>query len=169
MAVLTRVLSVMCVGCFCSAVTLQAQGGGNKAQSILVHVRSLDASDSLEQKKNTLRHGPVRYEIDERISDLSEQLKRLHFRKFKLRNSVEKRMALESKVIFELGDGHTLELKPLYRNKDRVCLWIEWTDGSGMKVLNTRLHLNVKESMITGTDQSQDSGVILAIDVADEQ
>jgi hypothetical protein len=45
----------------------------------------------------------------------------------------------------------------------KVGLWINWKDHDGAGILDTRLHFNSDDSVITGTDQSPGFGTVLAI------
>jgi hypothetical protein len=45
----------------------------------------------------------------------------------------------------------------------KVGLWINWKDHDGAGILDTRLHFNSDDSVITGTDQRPGFGTVLAI------
>ncbi len=137
----------------------------SKVGMVNVRVRTLEAFDSIPENPTFVRPKHLKYEIDEQLGDLTQKLKQLHFRKYKLRSSTNRALTFEKQETLDLGDGHTLALKPLYREKNKLCLWVEWKDNSGMRIINTRLHMNVKDSMLTGTDQGDDGGMILAINV----
>ena len=70
------------------------------------------------------------------------------------------------KEVLPLVNGHTLAVRPLYVSPNRIGLWLKWLDKGGVEILDTRLHFDPGESMLTGTDGNRgDKGVVLAIDV----
>lgn len=165
-SVVERGASLVSIATFAVCCSAIAEDSSLKVHNaVSVRVRTLEAFDSVGAQVKELPARAMHYEIDKDIKDLSSKLKQLHFRKYKLRSSTNRDMVFDKQEVLDLGDGYKLAMKPLYRDKDKLCLWVEWTDGSGMKIINTRLHMNTRESMVTGTDQGDDGGMILAIDV----
>lgn len=146
----------------CSLSSSNASAGG-----VVVNirtVRALDKTDSGEpgDKAQGAQEG---IDVDGRLKDLSSKLQKLHFRTFKLIASQREILRFGRKEVVSLSDGNTVMLRPLSMENNKVGLWVRWQDGSGMQVIDTRLHFAPGESIITGVDASGESGLILAIDV----
>lgn len=139
--------------------------------AILIHIRAIRASQPVEEnapaslKGDTTPHADM-VKVDARIKDLAPKLGKLHFRCFRLISSQREMLPLGKRETVALVDGNMLTLRPLSLDSKRVGLWIKWQDGSGMQVLDTRMHFDLGESMLTGVDGAADSGLILAIDVS---
>lgn len=101
--------------------------------------------------------------IEPEQHDLTSKLSQLHFKSFKLVADETRNLAFDRTASLELGDGHALSIKPSYRAKNKVCLWLRWVDTKGLEVLNTKLHLRSGEAVVTGTEEGSDTGTVLAI------
>jgi len=99
------------------------------------------------------------------MRDIRGKLKKLKYENYELQSHQKKTVTINQKETFVLEDGNVLTFKTISKEKDKICLWINWKDGHGMNVLNTRLHFEGGETVITGANSSADSGLILAIDV----
>jgi len=121
--------------------------------------KSLVASTSQKQRSN----GGVY--IDKNLSDLAPQLSRLPFNHFSLMEAETETIPIKSKSSIHLMSGDTLTVRPLGFDNGKYCLWFKWMDNAGVRIIDTRLHLEPGRSMLTGTDGSNDTGTILAIDV----
>lgn len=128
--------------------------------AVVVRVRAVKATE--EENAETSRSAP---NVDNRLDDIKRKLCKLQFHNFKMISSQETEVPIKRKQTLSLLNGQTLTLRPLYVEGDRVGLWLKWQDNSGMQILDTRMHLDSGESMLTGIDGSSDSGLILAIDV----
>lgn len=95
--------------------------------------------------------------------DLTSKLSQLHFKSFKLVADETRNLAFDRTASLELGDGHAISIKPSYRAKNKVCLWLRWVDAKGLEILNTKLHLLSGEAVVTGTEEGRDTGTVLAI------
>jgi hypothetical protein len=104
-------------------------------------------------------------QVDSRIEDLRPKLSKLRYRSFKMQAEDRDVIPLRKRRTFHLSCGHTLTVRPLYMEKERIGLWMQWLDKAGMKMLDTRMHMNTGETMVTGTEAEGDCGTILAIDV----
>lgn len=103
--------------------------------------------------------------VDKEISDLTPQLSKLPFTHFSLLESETERIPLKSKSLLRLMSGDTLAVRPLGFENGKYCVWFKWMDKAGVRIIDTRLHLEPGRSMLTGTDGSNDTGTIIAIDV----
>lgn len=130
--------------------------------SVVVEVRTVEASGAIPASPQSLV--PVS-DIDSRIEDLRVKLQKLHYKTFRLLGVQSQVVPLMQKSSLSLANGHSLLVRPLYILPGRIGLWLKWSDRSGMEVLDTRLHFDPGESMLTGTDADGDKGVVLAIDV----
>lgn len=105
------------------------------------------------------------YKIDPRLSDIREKLMKLPFLHFRMIGQQQSVVSLKRKYIIDLPGGHVLALRPLYVEGPRVGMWMRWRERDGADVLDTRVHFNCGESMITGTDNAY-GGAVLAITVS---
>lgn len=125
---------------------------------VKVVVRSIQASGPKGSSSATAE--PV---IDETLTDLKQKLGMLPFSSFKLISSKEEQISLKRKETVRLPNGQSISLRPMYMNKERVGLWLSWKDTDGNDILNTRIHFDADESVLTGTDYENNEGRILAI------
>ncbi|MCB0309941.1 MAG: hypothetical protein KDD42_01820 [Bdellovibrionales bacterium] len=137
------------------ASTLAADSLKREKEDVVVRVRALRGT-------HEGRHGLV---VDERARDLEQQLNQLQFNKFKLVAAQRKVISLKGKETIPLTDGQSLTVRPMYLEPHKVGLRLKWVDRAGACILDTRMHLTPGESMLTGTDHTADSAMILAIDV----
>jgi len=107
--------------------------------------------------------------FDPRLADLRSKLQRLNFRTFKFVTSERKSVPITRKEVLDVGMGDTLTVRPIYVEKDRVGMYLNWQDRSGNCILNTRMHFKPGESVLTGMDHAAGDGMILAIDVKPER
>ena len=132
------------------------------AHSVVVEVRSVEASEPAPQD----RQSPYDISsVDARLDDIRTKLQKLHYRKFRLVGVRSQVVPLLQKGVLELVNGHSLTVRPLYISPRRIGLWLKWLDKAGIEVLDTRLHFDPGESMLTGTDGEGEKGMVLAIDV----
>jgi hypothetical protein len=128
----------------------------------VVQVRTLQARDPLPEG---IRTNAASLSLDADIEDLRGKLRKLHFRTFKLLDKQMQEVPLLQKGTLALSTGHTLMIRPLYISPSRIGLWLKWQDSSGMELLDTRMHFDPGESMVTGTEIEDGKGIVLAIDV----
>ncbi len=101
--------------------------------------------------------------LDDSLADLKPQLTLLPFSAFHLISSKEEEISLKKKESFRLPNGQTLTFRPMYMEKERVGMWLSWKDTDGSDILNTRIHFDADDSVLTGTDYHDNEGRILAI------
>lgn len=128
------------------------------AEEVVVRVRTIRATELVDGEE-------VEVTVDESIRDLSAKLRQLHFRNFQLVASERQRVPLLRKQNIALTEGQQLTVRPLYVAQKRTGMWLKWSDRNGGPILDTRMHFECGESMLTGTERAGDTGVILAIDV----
>lgn len=144
---------------FCCQASQVLADDSVRGQRVTVLVRSVKASNPAQGG------GAANTEIDKRIEDLRSKLETLHFKSFRLLSTETRVVNLERKETMQVGEGSTLVVRPLYVQDHRVGMWLKWRDSTGANILDTRMHFSAGESMITGADQTGDTGVLLAIDV----
>jgi hypothetical protein len=131
-------------------------------------VRALEAHDLLSAAEERQIGGAERRltssVADVTLNDLREKLERFPFRNFNLVTAHKRELGLHEREMLDLGEGQKLFVKFLGHKDRRVCLWMRW-DDNGMEVLDTRMHLNIGESVLTGTERARNSSLILAVDV----
>jgi len=151
---------------FIFAAETTAEDSGGRAD-VLVQIRTIQASGMLrpgalsDTAEARLKNASL--SIDSRIEDIAHKLEKLHYQSYRLIGSHDKIVPVRRRETINLSSGHTLSVRCLYVKDQRVGMWIKWRDGNGMEVLDTRMHFDSGESMITGTDGHSDTGIILAI------
>jgi hypothetical protein len=101
--------------------------------------------------------------IDQALKDLEPKLAQLPFASFQLLSAKEEVIALKTKNSLQLPNGQILIFRPMYANQQKVGLWLNWRDRDGSEILNTRLHFDSTDAVLTGTDCPHKRGMILAI------
>ncbi len=135
------------------------------SESVVVVVRAIKAAQ-IERDGSDIDKAARKADLNQPgIKDIKDKLKKLKYNHLTLMSEQEKRVAMNSKETFTLVDGNVISFRPVSKNKDKVCLWLNWKDSSGMNVIDTRLHFNGNETVITGMDTPNGSGIVLAIDV----
>ena len=125
-------------------------------------IRTIHASgvrpSSTEQNPDT-----TTITVEDSLSDLKPKLTLLPFSSFRLISRKEEEISVKEKESLQLPNGQTLSFRPMYMDNDRVCVWLSWKDADGADILNTRIHFDADESVLTGTDYHDNEGRILAI------
>jgi hypothetical protein len=161
------------VTCFASAMNLGLAGSsvaqesdhGSEVQAVNVRVRAIHAESSAPIGEQSSAKRITRCS---QLNDIDAKLKKLPFKSFSLLSSQSQRIELMKRGTIFLAGGNELTIRPLYAESGKVGLWMRWTDGAGAKVLDTRLHMAMGESMVAGADAGQDSATVLAIEVDPE-
>jgi hypothetical protein len=139
-----------------------------KTSSVSLHVRALRASDpkgnanNSDEKDNQIK-------LSSTLIPFQRKLATLPFRSFELMSEEEAVVSLKKKHHIQLINGHHLVVRPLFLREDgNICLWLRWQDKEGMKLLDSRIHVPLGETVLAGVEQSPTSGMVLTIDVAIE-
>jgi hypothetical protein len=149
-----------CLVAFCTDA--RSEGETADPHLITLSVRTIQASDrrAVEQPQvSSVR--PIRLEGN--IRDLESKLSQLPFDSFQLLSTKEETIPLKIRDSLQLPNGHSLTFRPMYIDTKKVGLWLHWRDQDGGEILNTRVHFDATDSVLTGTDCAQDKGLILAI------
>jgi len=141
--------------CFCPW-TVRAEESCEHSK-VKVVVRTIQATGSRTDPTN---QSPT---VEDSLADLKPQLALLPFSNFHLISSKEEEISLKQKESFRLPNGQTLTFRPVYMEKERVGMWLSWKDTDGSDILNTRVHFDSDDSVLTGTDYHDNEGRILAI------
>ncbi|MCB0319951.1 MAG: hypothetical protein KDD60_03435 [Bdellovibrionales bacterium] len=144
-------------------IGLEKKEGVSSCDEVRVHVRSLLAQQKFTDGSDSASEATV---LDPRIQDLGQKLGKLHFHNFRLLSETTTAIPIGKRKVVNLSDGHKLALRPLYANDERVGVWIRWKDREGTALIDTRLHFNGAESLLTGVDVARDKGIVLAIQVS---
>jgi len=126
--------------------------------AVKVFVRTIKASEALSA---ATEHTDI--SLDASLEDLKPKLEKLPFKDFRLLGSREEQLSLKKKDVITLPNGQSLAFRPIYMEKKRVGLWLSWKESNGASILNTRVHFDSDDSVLTGTDSEADCGLILAI------
>lgn len=112
---------------------------------------------------------PPAISIDPRLEDVRTKLEQLHYAQYSLLATGSRDVSMLKKETVTFHNGHTLTVRPLYIQDRRVGLWMKWNDGSGMNLLDTRMHLDCGEHLVTGTESDPQRGIILVVKVQELQ
>ena len=130
--------------------------------SVVVRVRMVRADDkSMIGFKSFVNNA----KLDPAISDLKEKFDSLPFEHFVLVSSEERTLPLKKKETIQFSGGQVLHLRPLFIEGNKVSLWLNWEDAKGQNILDTRMHFDSSQSVLAGTDSTDDTGLLLAISV----
>ena len=110
---------------------------------------------------------------DDRLSDIKDKLKRLHYQNFRLVADEDRSIALNRRTTINITPQSTLTLRPLYMEDGKIGMWIKWRDSEESSLLDTRVHLVPGQSMLIGAEDEANlkdasaatGGIILAIEV----
>lgn len=129
---------------------------------IKVIVRTIQASGP-RQANTQDKQDSNSISLEASLADLKAKLALLPFNSFRLISSQEQEISLKKKDSFRLPNGQSLTFRPMYMEQERVGMWLSWKEADGSDILNTRLHFDADESVLTGTDYHDNEGRILAI------
>jgi hypothetical protein len=101
--------------------------------------------------------------VDKKLEDIRSKLLQLPFSHYQLLSAKEEIITLKKKNKFNLPNGQKLIFRPMYLEGEKVGLWLNWRDEVGKEILNTRLHFDSVDSVVTGTNCGRDEGLVLAI------
>lgn len=99
------------------------------------------------------------------LSDIKSNLDELGFKSYKMFDTKIVQIHFETPTSVIMSNGDTLTFKHFRSDAGRICMWFKWIGSDGMQILDTKLHFDAQESVITGTEDSSNSGVIFAINV----
>jgi len=139
---------------------LAEQASENSVRSITVRVRTVTGHQLRENLEDTSK-----VQIDSRLKDLSPKLYKLQYQRYTLLSEKTEKLDIAKPRVIQLCKGHSLTLRPLYVREDRVGMRLKWLTDKGAKILDTRMHFDSRESMLTGTASDENSGLILAVNV----
>ena len=125
-----------------------------------VRVRTVRTLDHVTREE---AHG-ARH-MDGKLHDISSKLLKLPYRSFQLLSTQKADIKLMTKETLSLPDDRKVTIRPLKMDEDRICMWIKWVDADGSTIIDSRMHFNTGEAMISGSEQSDEEGLVLAIEV----
>ncbi len=153
----------MALACVIACSTeVRSEEGHSDAHMITLSVRTIQASTPrVAEETPAAVARPIH--IEGNIRDLEPKLSQLPFDTFQLLSTKEETIALRTRNSLQLPNGHSLTFRPMYIDAKKVGLWLHWRDQEGGEILNTRVHFDAADSVLTGTDCAHDKGLILAI------
>ena len=167
---LLRTVSLSLTVLTVSGAKVQADETAPRNETIKVSVRAIQASVPHEASENeqSARSAERAIHVDQDLSDLQEKLIHLPFNTFRLISKKEETLALKTRDSLQLPNGQSLMFRPIYMDQHKVGqrkvgLWLNWKDRDGSEILNTRVHFDSQDTVLTGTDCSHNEGMILAI------
>lgn len=150
-----------------TGVAAETSTNDNAPTTVTLSVRAIQASAPTEGDKETVGRGKAtqsgRAQLDPELKDIESRLINLPFSRFQLLASKNETITIKQKNSLQLPNGQKLTFRPMYMDHKKVGLWLNWRDKDGSEILNTRVHFDSNESVVTGTDCAHDQGLILAI------
>ncbi|MCI5065822.1 hypothetical protein MRY87_08870 [bacterium] len=135
-----------------------AQSVGNR--QVQLRIRFVGAH-GIRQREEGARFSPE-------ISDLQEKLLRFPYRDFRLIDRKLTTVPVAKRTELPLAHGHSLAVRTVHVSEQRVGMWLKWTGGDGMEILDSRLHFTAQEPLLTGFEVEGDRGIILILEVRQE-
>jgi hypothetical protein len=129
--------------------------------TVTISVRTIEASEPTKEAQEA-DHAPA-LKLDNGLTDIEERLVNLPFSSFQLLSSKKETITIKKKNAMQLPNGQTLWFRPMYMEHKKVGLWLSWKERDGSEILNTRVHFDSNDAVVTGTDCESDKGLILAI------
>ncbi len=126
-----------------------------------ISVRTIEASEPTRDAHQT-DSGPA-LKVDRDLTDIQSRLANLPFSHFELLASKQETLTIKKKNSIQLPNGQTLWFRPMYMEHKKVGLWLNWKEKDGSEILNTRVHFDSNDAVVTGTDCESNKGLILAI------
>ena len=147
--------------CAVSFKSAYADEGKGEITEIKISVRTIQATNPLDSGQDGQEIQAAH--VPEEISDLAPKLSQIPFSSFSLLESKEQIISLGQRETMQLPNGQSLVFRPMYMDNKRVGIWLNWKDKDGDEILNTRVHFDADDSVLTGTECAHQQGVILAI------
>jgi hypothetical protein len=155
----------------CASLLFRVPTGLADEENALAHgeiklsVRAIQASEPLEDTPSSSEapHASRPIHVDSGLVDLQPKLAHLPFNNFRLIASKDETITLKTRDSVQLPNGQSLMFRPIYMDAHKVGLWLNWKDRDGSEILNTRVHFDSQDTVLTGTDCSHNEGLILAI------
>lgn len=142
-----------------TSATAQIRSEDKDAEAVTITVRTIEATQPITGDDTSGNPQSVETPLD----DLKNKLQEIPYQNFRLVSSKEERFCLKKRQSMQLPNGQALSFRPIYMDGKKVGLWINWKDHDGAQILDTRLHFDSDDSVITGTDHVTGSGTVLAI------
>jgi hypothetical protein len=163
--------SLLACLCGCSLVSVGSADAETKSftnssqrvasERVTVLVRTIQATKPVKEGNSSSTE--VSTELEQSLADLQPKLAQLPFRSFKLVASKEGYFEVAKKGTLNLPNGQSVGVRPIYADDHRMGMWLNWLDSDGSEILNTRLHFDCEDTIVTGTDSANDEGLLLAI------
>lgn len=161
-AIIMSLLAAIIGGTFTKA---HAEDSEQSPTTVMLSVRAIQATAPIERRKDASEQ-PTALQLDPNLKDIEGRLINLPFSNFQLLASKQETITIKQKNSLQLPNGQKLTFRPMYMDQKKVGLWLHWRDKDGSEILNTRVHFDSNESVVTGTDCAHDQGMILAIKAA---
>ncbi len=158
---ISRLTVVLACLVACSTEASSEEGHAD-SHMITLSVRTIQASTP-HTAEETQSAADRSIRLEGNIRDLEPKLLQLPFSTFQLLSAKQETIALKTRDSLQLPNGHSLTFRPMYMDAKKVGLWLHWRDQDGGDILNTRVHFDAADSVLTGTDCAHDKGLILAI------
>jgi hypothetical protein len=113
-------------------------------QLLKLKVRLLEASGKLRADSELT--------IDDAAKDLAPHLSSLPFARYSTVDSQAIEVVARQKVEADIADTDRLAVRVQYLHEDRIGIWLNWHDGRGTELLNTRLHISKDMPVVVGAD-----------------
>lgn len=157
-----KIITLTLVGLIIAMSSRAIAEEGCESSKIKINVRTIHASGPRDITSANKTGSPV-VSMENSLKDLKPKLELLPFSSFNLISQKEEEISVKRKESIQLPNGQALFFRPIYMDKQRVGMWLSWKDTDGTDILNTRVHFDADESIVTGTDYRDNEGRILVI------
>lgn len=124
------------------------------ADSSLVQ-KTIPETDKTNEQINDL--------YSDKLSDVSRKLATLPFKYFRVVSDTYIEAPINQVKNLKLIEDHNLAIKPLYFHDNKLCVQLDWKDQSGVQILDSQLHFKIGESIIAGSESSEEKGLLLIL------
>lgn len=153
-------LSVACLLAGVALSALPERAMCEDSASVNIFVRAIQASEPIKGEPEAASEAPS---VAPELADISAKLGQLPFSSFTLLSTKNESHVIKKRETMKLPNGQSLTFRPMYMDNKRVGLWLNWREADGSEILNTRVHFDADDTVVTGTDCAGDKGLILAI------
>ncbi len=115
---------------------------------------------------NSLEHASLT--VGDSIGDLRRKLERLKkYSSYQLVKDETRVIPVSQMETVSLGDYGDVTIRPISSLDDVVTVWLRWSKAD-MEILNTKLKFRCKDALLTGVENEERGGVLLAVNVTPE-
>jgi hypothetical protein len=90
--------------------------------------------------------------VDNESRDLETALRALPFANYQIIDNQAIEMAARQRQVIEIANADTLGVRLQYLTPNKIGIWLNWHDSTGVELLNTRMHITKDMPVVVGAD-----------------